>query len=178
MNISSGQLEFRIAEKKDWNRVLEIYNEAVSEFGKTADLYEQDLDSKHDLLSLHLHIKYPILLGLINEKIIGWCSLSPYRKGRKALEFVAEISYYISGEYRNKGIGTSLIEKSIAHARDNGIRNLIAILLDINTESIRLLEKFKFKQWGHLPEIANIEDKICGQFIYGRNIENFTVRTE
>jgi len=33
-----------------------------------------------------------------------------------------------------------------------------------------LLEKFGFEKWGHLPDIAIIDDTICGQFIYGKKL--------
>lgn len=50
------------------------------------------------------------------------------------------------------------------------IRNLFALLLDINEGSSRILEKLGFERWGHMPGIAEIDDRECGHLIYGKNI--------
>ena len=38
------------------------------------------------------------------EKITGWASLSPYRAGRGAFDYTAEVSYYIDNKHHRKGI--------------------------------------------------------------------------
>ena len=164
-------LNIRIADKRDWQRIIEIYNQAILEKGKTADTEIQSLESRNDWLKDHLNEKRPILVADLNGKITGWCSLSKYRPGRKALESTAEISYYLDREFRGAGIGTYLVNESIKYAREHGIKNLLAILLDINKNSIKILRKFGFEKWGHLPNIANLGAEKCGQFIYGKNIE-------
>jgi len=50
------------------------------------------------------------------------------------------------------------------------IESLLAILLDINKNSIAILDKFKFTKWGHFPDIVNLNGKKCGQLIYGLKI--------
>ena len=47
---------------------------------------------------------------------------------------------------------------------------LLAFLLDINSGSIRLLEKYGFSRWGHFPEIARFDEITCGQFVYGKHL--------
>jgi phosphinothricin acetyltransferase len=172
MNFSIQNLKLKRAEKCHWHRIIEIYNEAILESGKTADTELQTVETRLDWLEEHLNFNFPILLVTLDNEILGWCSLSKYRPGRKALESTAEISYYIAKMYRGEGIGNYLISEAIKFAREQGIKNLIAILLDTNTASIRLLEKFDFKKWGHLPRIAEIDEQVLGQFIYGRNIEH------
>jgi len=48
------------------------------------------------------------------------------------------------------------------------VKTLFGILLDINVPSVRLLEKFGFKLWGHMPNIADFDGKECGHYIYGK----------
>jgi phosphinothricin acetyltransferase len=67
-------------------------------------------------------------------------------------------------------IADSLVSHAINCAPQLGFKNLIAILLDVNHLSIRLLEKHGFSKWGHLPEIANFKTAQCGQCIYGKKI--------
>lgn len=168
-NINS-KIAIRTATQDDWERIIEIYNQAVLEGEKTADTEPVTIEERKDWLSLHLNKRYPILIAEKKSQIVGWCSLSPHRPGRKALEKTAEISYYIHTNYRRQGIASTLITASIETAKQNGITNLFSILLDINKHSITILEKFGFEKWGHLPNIAEINGKVCGQFIYGKNI--------
>lgn len=164
------ELKIRNANHNDWQRIIDIYNQAVLEKGKTADTDILTVEERKDWLSLHLDPKHPILLAELESQIVGWCSLSPHRPGRKALDKTAEISYYIDSNFRKRGIASSLIYASIETAKNNGIKNLFAILLDINTVSVLLLEKFQFEKWGHLPKVAEIDGNVCGQFIYGKHI--------
>ncbi len=45
-----------------------------------------------------------------------------------------------------------------------------ALLLDINSTSVRLLEKFGFTRWGHMPDVADIDGRECGHLIYGLRV--------
>ena len=156
--------------KKDFEDIIKIYNHAVDEKFATADTEYVTVESKKEWFAQHSPKTYPIFIAKENKEIVGWCALSPHRPGRKALSRVAEISYYIHKDYRKKGIATSLIKHTMKTAKSLGFKNLISILLDLNKPSIYILEKFKFEQWGHLPDVAEIDGTICGQFIFGRKI--------
>jgi L-amino acid N-acyltransferase YncA len=155
---------------KDLNDIVKIYNHAVDEKFATADTEHVSLESRKDWFAQHSSETYPIYVAELNREIVGWCSLSPHRPGRKALRTVAEISYYIHKDHRRKGIANSLINHTLESAKALGFKNLISILLDLNKPSIHILEKFGFEKWGHLPGIAEIDDVICGQFIYGKKL--------
>ncbi len=150
--------------------IINIYNHAVDEKFATADTEYVTVESRKEWFAQHSPETYPIYVAEEDNKIIGWCSLSPHRPGRKALSRVAEISYYIHKDHRRKGLANSLIAHTIESAKALGFQNLISILLDLNKTSIYILEKFGFERWGYLPNIAEIDGVICGQYIYGRKI--------
>jgi L-amino acid N-acyltransferase YncA len=77
---------------------------------------------------------------------------------------------FIDEKYQGKGYGKILLQYIINDCERVKIKALIAVLLDINKRSIRLLKKFAFKKWGHFPEVIEFEDKTCGQLIYGKKI--------
>ncbi|MBK9099056.1 MAG: N-acetyltransferase [bacterium] len=158
--------------KDDLETIVKIYNHAVDEKFATADTEYVTVESRKDWFAQHSADTYPIYVAEENGEIIGWCSLSPHRPGRKALRTVAEISYYIHKDHRKKGVVSSLIRHTIESAELLGFKNLISILLDLNKPSIQILEKFGFDKWGHLPDIAEIDGTICGQFIYGKKLGN------
>ncbi|MDZ7624586.1 MAG: N-acetyltransferase family protein [Ignavibacteriaceae bacterium] len=137
-----------------------------------ADTEYVSVDSRKDWFAQHSPDTYPIYVAEENGEIIGWCSLSPHRPGRKALRTVAEISYYTHKDHRRKGVANKLITYTIESAITLGFKNLISILLDLNKPSIHILEKFGFKKWGHLPDVAEIDGVICGQYIFGRKLSD------
>jgi len=154
----------------DLEAIVNIYNHAIDEKFATADTEYVTIDSRKEWFAQHSAETYPIYVAEENSEIIGWCSLSPHRLGRKALRSVAEISYYIHKDHRRKGVAITLITYTLEKAKKLGFKNLFTILLDLNKPSIYILEKFGFEKWGHLPDIAEFGGVICGQYIYGRKI--------
>lgn len=165
-------MHIRSSSEKDFSDIIKIYNHAVDEKFATADTEYVSVESRKEWFEQHSTDTYPIYIAKENSQVIGWCSLSPHRPGRKALKTVAEISYYIHKDHRRKGVANSLINHTIESAKALGFKNLISILLDLNTTSIYILEKFGFEKWGHLPEVVEIDGVICGQYIYGRKLKD------
>ena len=151
---------------KDVASINDIYNSAVLK-GYTAHTIPITQADRFIWFHKHDNNAYPIFVAELAGQIIGWLSLSAYRPGRQALKHTAEISYYIAEEYRNQGIGTRLVKEALHEAPLYGFTNLISIILENNTGSIRLIEKAGFKKWGFLPEVANINGRLCGHLYYG-----------
>ena len=164
------QLNIRFALPDDLSAIVEIYNQAISAGNATADLSLLTVENRQQWFGEHSENDYPIYVLERNNHIIGWGSLSPYRKGRAALKETAEISYYLHYDYHGKGFGRKLIEFIIDDCNRLNINNLFAILLEVNRQSIAVLEKIGFEKWGYLPGVANLNGKICGHLIYGRNL--------
>jgi L-amino acid N-acyltransferase YncA len=164
------RLNFRIAGADDLPAIVEIYNQAVATKQATAELTPVSVESRRDWLAGHLPEHYPIFVAETVAGVVGWCSLGPYRPGRMALRHTAEISYYIHEDFRRMGIGSRLVAHVVEEGRSRGIKTLIAILLDINAGSIRLLEKLGFRKWGELPRVADFDGEECGHLYYGLRV--------
>lgn len=156
----------RVAQVGDLEQINEIYNQAVLSKFETADLECCELKDRLKWFNEH-GAQCPVFVAEVDEVIVGWASLSAYRKGRKALRFTAEISYYVHKVYKGEGYGDRLMTYSIEMARNLGFKTLIAIVLDRNIPSISLLRKHNFNEWGHLPAIADFEGDECGHYYYG-----------
>ncbi|MBC8207574.1 MAG: N-acetyltransferase [Desulfobulbaceae bacterium] len=161
-------MNIRLFQPQDQEQIVAIYNQAVADGSCTADTEPVTLSSKRGWFNQHPEDHYPIFVAAEGAQIQGWCSLSPHRPGRKGLQAVAEISYYIERDHRAQGLGNRLMDHAIAAAPALGLQHLFAILLDCNKTSIHLLEKKGFTRWGHLPGIVDLGVKVCGQYIYGR----------
>ena len=160
----------RTARDSDLPGIVAIYNQAVHEQFFTGDTEPTSVEKRRDWFEQHTAETYPIFVAEEDGVLLGWCSLSPYRPGRGALRTTAEISYYIDAEHRGKGIGSRLVQHALIEAPSLGFTHLLAILMDVNVASIRLLEKFRFQQWGCLPGVAKFDSAVCGQLIYGREL--------
>ncbi len=89
-----------------------------------------------------------------------------------ALRYTAEVSYFIHFEHHSKGIASRLVRYAIDMCPSLQIKTLFAILVDSNQGSIRLLEKYGFNKWGHMPRVAEFDGIEFGHLYYGLRIEN------
>ncbi len=162
--------EIRKIECTDLEAVNEIYNQAVRSKYQTAETEETSLEYRRRWYREHLGDNYPVYIMEEGGEVAGWISLSEYRKDRRALRFTAEVSFYIRKDRQGQGMGTQLMEFIINKAREINIKTLIAILLEPNTTSIRLLEKFNFQKWGDMPNVAEFDGIECNHQYYGLRI--------
>lgn len=160
----------RIAKLDDLSAIVRIYNEAVASRFTTADTVAVTIDSRRDWFAEHEPANHPIFVYEAEGEVKGWCSLSPYRRGRQALRFTVEISYYVQTSSHRNGIASCLIQHALVACPALQIKNLFAIVLERNVASRSLLEKLAFEQWGFLPRVADFDGQECGHVYYGRRI--------
>jgi L-amino acid N-acyltransferase YncA len=162
--------KFRIAKSSDLPAIVAIYNQAVPTHRSTANTTPWTVDGRKKWFEEHEPGRHPIFVADLDGSVIGWCSLSVYRPGRAALRFTAEISYYVDSAYQGQGVGQALIRHAVDASPSLGIRNIIAVLLDRNEPSRKLLEKLGFQQWGYLPRVLDFDGEECGEFYYGKRV--------
>jgi L-amino acid N-acyltransferase YncA len=160
----------RLAVPGDLPRLVEIYNQAIASGRATADLAPCAMEDRRAWFDEHSPGAHPIFVfAEAGGDVRGYLSLSPYR-GRPALRRTAEVSYYVDYAHHGQGIGSALMARAIAQAPRAGKRILLAIVLEGNAASIRLLEKYQFARWGFLPEVAELGGALYGHLYYGRTV--------
>lgn len=160
----------RIARLDDLPAVVDVYNQSIPSRQSTGDTQPLRLEDRTAWFQEHRPDKHPIFVADVAGEVVGWCSLSPYRPGRAALRFTAEISYYIALAHHRQGIGTALVEHALAACPGLGIKHLFAIVLEGNQASLSLLAKMGFEQWGYLPRVADFDGNEVGHLYYGRHV--------
>jgi len=165
------ELQIRFANISDLPSMVNIYNQAIREKNATGDTEEFNAEERVKWFEKYDKNEYPLYVVEIGGKIVGYCSLSPYRQGRKAMSSIAEISYYLDFSMQRKGIGTALLNHVILDCNRIGKKCLLAIILDINFQSVGILKKLNFVKWGHFPDVININGKKCSQLIYGLKLD-------
>ena len=168
--ITKYHAHIRIAELTDLPVIVDIYNQAVPAHRSTANTTPWTIEGRTTWFVEHEADTHPIFVAEINGKVVGWCSLSAYRPGRFALRFTAEISYYIDSAHQRQGVGSTLIGNVIDNCQSLGIKNIIAVLIDRNEASKKLLEKLGFQQWGYLPRVLDFDGQEFGEFYYGKRV--------
>ena len=157
----------RIATTDDLEAIVEIYNLAIAARFQTCFTEPFTVDTRLSWFQEHKPAIYPIFVYVHVGKVVGYLNVSPYRQGRNALRFAVEVSYFIHPDFHRMGMGTSLLESALICCRESGYKTVLAILLETNTGSIKLLEKFGFANWGYLPQIADFDGITCSQLYYG-----------
>ena len=165
------EVEIRFAKSSDLSTIVDIYNQAIKARNSTADLTPFTVEQRKDWFN-QFNNNYPIYVSVIASEVVGYATLSPYRKGREALKNVAEISFYLKEESQGHGIGSKLVKHIIEDCKRINKTTLLAILLDVNKASINLLQKFGFKEWGNLPLNSNFSGESYGHLYYGLNLIN------
>ncbi len=162
-------IQIRPATDKDLPVVVEIFNQAIQTRMSTGYLAEVPVDDRQDWFTHH-STQYPLLVAEHEHKIVGYVSLEPYRPGRAAFRRTTEASLFIHEDFRRRGIGSLLLTAALIAARKAGFTSILAIILDKNTGSIRLLEKHGFARWGFLPKVGEIDGIVVNHVYYGRHL--------
>ena len=160
----------RIAQTAELPAIVDIYNQAIPSRRSTGDTQPLRVEDRRAWFEEHHPDKYPIFVAEVDGRIAGWCSLSAYRAGRAAFRFTREISYYIDLAHHRQGIGTALIEHALAACPALQVKTLVAIVLEVNEASLRLLRKKGFEQWGYLRRVADFPGSEVGHLYYGRHV--------
>ena len=160
----------RIAKPADLQAITDIYNQAIEARFQTAFTEPFRAADRVGWFNDHLPAAYPLFVYEQDGNVAGWLSVSDYRSGRAALRYAVEISYFIDKDHQRKGIGTQLLMHGINACKTMGYKTLLAIILEPNTASARLLEKFGFEKWAYLPAIADFDGVECSQVYYGMKL--------
>jgi L-amino acid N-acyltransferase len=167
-----GKIDFRTAELVDLPSIVEIYNQAVPTHRSTANTTSVTVEGRKAWFFEHEPDKHPIFVAEVDGMVVGWCSLSVYRPGRFALRFTAEISCYIDNDYQGQGVGRELVRHALKAAPSLGIKNIVAVLIDHNEASRKMVEKLGFQQCGYLPRILDFDGQEYGEYYYGIRVAN------
>ncbi len=164
-------MNIRIATLNDIDSIVEIYNQAIQAGQKTADTTIFSSNERVAWFKSHTSDRYPLYVAVDKDQIVGYLTISAYRSGRIALKKTAEVSYYVHYKHHRKGIASILLHHAISCCPFLQIETLVAILLACNTNSIKLLEKNGFTQWGCMPKIAEINGKFFDHLYYGCHLK-------
>jgi len=116
----------------DWPAVAEIYAEGIAMRQAT---FETEVPSYADWNAAHL--ASPRLVARDGDRIVGWAALTPVSR-RPVYAGVTDLSVYVGGAERGRGIGRLLLEELVRRSEQAGIWTLQAGVFPENEASLRL----------------------------------------
>lgn len=97
------------------------------------------------------------LLSIIDEKIVGFCHISPTSLRRK-VHHRAQMGITVLQDYWGKGLGRLLMYEAVACARSLGYEQLELGVFSDNMRAISLYKSLGFKTYGTTPRAFKLED--------------------
>ncbi len=148
---------------------------------EVAEIYQKGIDTKDATFRTQIptwetwnetHHQHSRFVLLENEKVLGWCSITPVSK-REAYTGVAELSVYVSLKYLGKGIGNKLMRALITSSEENGIWTLYSSLFPENNGSVNLHLKNGFREIGIREKIAKQDGIWRDTVLYERRSKKY-----
>lgn len=142
----------RRATAADQQATLDIYNDAVLNTTATFDLEPRTWEEHQRWWEEH-RPPYEVLVAMVGDTVAGWGALSPFR-AKPGYRFTAQDSIYVDKSFRRRGIGAALLAGLVDSARQGDLHSIMALIDGDNAVSVRLHERFGFRQVGTFQEVG------------------------
>ena len=146
------EINLRSLQESDWISVAEIYRQGIETNNAT---FQKEIPT-WDIWD-SAHIKTCRIVACLDNEIIGWAALSPV-SGRCVYAGVAEVSVYVSNQYKGRKVGTKLLERLISESESGGFWTLQAGIFPENLASLKTHEKLGFRTVGYREKIGKMDN--------------------
>jgi L-amino acid N-acyltransferase YncA len=157
-------MSIRAATEADLDTILDIYNDAVVHTTATFDLEPRSIEDQRDWLAEHVPT-HPAIVWDECGRVLGWGSISAFAS-RPAYRFTGEVSVYVAGDARRRGIGEALLRELVSLGSQNRLRTLVSRITEENEASVHLAEKTGFARVGLLEDAGFKFDRWLNVAIY------------
>lgn len=137
----------------DWDSVSKIYKEGIATGVAT---FETECPSWENWTNKYFETCR--IVAVYQDLVVGFGVLSPVSK-RLVYKGVAEVSVYVSEDYRGKNIGELLLKTLIKESEQKGFWTLQAGIFSENKASINLHLKCGFRIVGVREKIGKLKGK-------------------
>ena len=145
----------RDAEARDLPAITALYAREVEGGTATFETTPPDLEEmSRRFVSVRRHA-LPWLVAELDGAFAGYAYASPFRP-RPAYRFGVEVSIYVEGHARRRGVGRALLEALITGTRGRGLRHIIGAVSDSDTSaaSIALHRSLGFRDAGVYRQVG------------------------
>ncbi|HKQ86930.1 MAG TPA: GNAT family N-acetyltransferase [Candidatus Acidoferrales bacterium] len=147
---------------EDWPEVRTIYLEGIATGDATFETSAPEWavwDSGH--------VRSCRFVARAKDGILGWAALTAV-SGRCVYAGVAEVSVYVAGRARGRGIGKALLSALISASEENGFWTLQAGIFPENAASVALHEGAGFRVVGRRERIGAMNGRWRDTLLFER----------
>ena len=141
-------MEIRKLMLEDWDQVFQIYKQGIDSGKATFSVHYPSWDEWDQG-----HSQTCRYVALYDNNIAGFVAVSP-TSTKIHYQGIVEVSIYVDKAYRNRGIGTILLNTLIQEAPKNGYWCLYSSIISYNEASVSLHKKCGFRTIGYRERIA------------------------
>ncbi|MDO5616461.1 MAG: GNAT family N-acetyltransferase [Cruoricaptor ignavus] len=141
--------EIRKMQSKDSDRVLEIFQQGISNGNAT---FDKELPTWETWDNQHTE-NCRWVIENSEDKIVGWAALKPVSQ-RICFSGVAEVSIYLDNSVQGKGLGKMLLKKLSLDSEEYGFWTLQSGIFPENEASLLLHKKLGFRVVGRRDKIG------------------------
>lgn len=110
----------------------------------------------------------PVYYAISNKKVIGWCDVFPLKNPRQ--NHRGGLGMGLLPDFRGKGIGSTLLTKTLDKAKSFGLEKVELNVYTTNTHAIALYKKQGFIEEGFIKNYRKLDgmyfDCLCmGKFL-------------
>ncbi len=146
-------IEIRDATVDDLPGIMEIYNDAVLNTTAIWNEILVDLDNRKEWFKARKDRGFPVIVAIKDGAVAGYASYGDWR-AFDGYRHTREHSIYVDKNARGLGLGRTLMQALIDHAKTNDVHVLIGAIESENTASIRLHEAMGFRVAGQFSEVG------------------------
>lgn len=110
--------------------------------------------------------KGPVYYAINDTKVVGWCDVFPQENPRQSHR--GSLGMGILPDFRGQGIGTKLLEKVLAHAKDFGLEKVELHVYTTNNSGIALYKKMGFEQEGLIKKYRKLDGQYFDSLAMGK----------
>ncbi|AFA47199.1 acetyltransferase GNAT family [Acetobacterium woodii DSM 1030] len=144
------EIIIRMAKKSDAAELLNIYAPYVRDTAITFEYAVPTINEFSDRMQKTLS-KYPYLVAVQNEEIIGYAYASTFKE-RAAYDWAVETTIYVKQEIRKSGVGKKLYQALEEVLKQQHVCNLYACIAYPNPPSIAFHERLGYQTIGHFSK--------------------------
>jgi phosphinothricin acetyltransferase len=146
-------IAIRLAEEVDLPQILRIYNEIIATTTAVYDYAPHTLSMRTEWFRTLRKLDLPVLVAVEGDRIVGFSSLSPFRKWG-AYKYSVEDSVYVAADRRGGGVGGKLLAPLIEAAERRQLHTILAGIDASNAASTRLHARLGFREVAHFREVG------------------------
>lgn len=164
-----AEIEIQEAKEIHLEKIREIWNHEIL---NSTSIFEEKPIDLIEVTSWYKNRKsngFPIFVALYNQQVVAYASYGPFRE-KSGYQITVEHSIYVDPNHRGNGSGRLLMRKLLQSAKEQGFKNVIAVIDASNYKSIRFHEKFGFIESGRLERIARKFDSYLDAVILQHSI--------